>query len=69
MSCDFSYCTSMCWSGACVLLGCSDGVAREVDANVIIVEANQEAHSFEDEDSTVLFSTKLLVSNGHFHHI
>jgi hypothetical protein len=31
-----------------------------VGANVIIVEANQEAHSFEDEDSTVLFSTKLL---------
>ena len=44
-----TYCTSMCWSGACILLGCSDGIAREVDANVIIVEANQEAHSFEAE--------------------
>ena len=42
-----THCTSMSWSGACILLGCSDGIAREVDANVIIVEANDEAHSFE----------------------
>jgi WD40 repeat protein len=44
-----TFCTSMSWSGACILLGCSDGVSREVDANVIIVEANEEAHSFEAE--------------------
>jgi cilia- and flagella-associated protein 44 len=56
-----THCTSMSWSGACLLLGCSDGVAREVDANVIIVEANQEAHSFEAEVQPKCMSVKVPV--------
>ena len=56
-----TYCTSMSWSGACLLMGCSDGTAKEVDANNIIVESNEEAHTYEASTLPKSISVKVPV--------
>jgi WD40 repeat protein len=42
-------CTSLAWSGSCLLMSCSDGIAREVDSEIILASTNEDAESYESD--------------------
>jgi WD40 repeat protein len=40
-------CSSLAWSGSCLLIGCSDGIAREIDSEIILAATNEDVESYE----------------------
>lgn len=40
-------CTSISWSGSCVLIGCSDGIAREIDSESITQNSSEDMETYE----------------------